>query len=126
MHGGVKVSYEKQYAAVKFALPAPVKMADLEKIIMTASSVTGPLGIELYDAANNIIGFWWNKKVSETTDMDLTFNTTGYGGGETISADNMAKEAVLLSISCRRLLMRHPVNTVKTRRRQRSKEKEKI
>lgn len=98
VHGGVKVSYEKQYAAVKFALPAPVKMADLEKIIMTASSVTGPLGIELYDAANNIIGFWWNKKVSETTDMDLTFNTTGYGGGETISADNMAKEAVAVNV----------------------------
>lgn len=98
VNNGIKAEYERQYACTKFTLPEALTVGDFEKVIVTASSATGPLGIELYDETNTKIGFWWNKKVTETTDLALTYNTTGYGGGESISAENLTKQVAMVNV----------------------------
>ncbi|MCH5273136.1 MAG: hypothetical protein J1E35_05635 [Lachnospiraceae bacterium] len=98
-NGGKQITVTSQYGATRLILPEAITLGDYEKVILTMSSSTSGIGLELLDEENKVVTFWWDKKAKETTDIELAFNATGYGSGDSISADNLAKKIAAVNFN---------------------------
>lgn len=102
-NGGKKITVDKQYGSTYMALPDEITLGDYEKVILTMSSSTAGIGVELLGEEENgsqpVVAFWWDKKAKETTDIELAFNATGYGSGDSISAENLAKKITAVNFN---------------------------
>ncbi len=101
-HDGVKAVYSAMYSSTKFTLPETLTLGDFQKVILTASSGKGAFGIELYEGTGvegeKPVAFWWSKNAKATTDLELAFDRTGYGGTGVLGEDVLAKEIKQVNI----------------------------
>ncbi len=84
-------------------MPAGLKLADFENLVVLMSGSTTKVGIELYSDPNDAsaaFAFWWGREVtgSEAEEVTLNYNQLGYSWNETLDETQLNTEIGLIMI----------------------------